>query len=114
MVLLGVGQGSGFALSLILVVLRTRDAHDAAELSGISQTVGYLLAGLGPLLFGVLYEVSGSWSLPLAVLLVTAGCQFVVGLGAARPRVVGRGASVERSDGGGAAGRLRRPRGRPR
>lgn len=114
MVLLGVGQGSGFALSLIFVVLRTRNAHDAAELAGISQTVGYLLAGLGPLLFGVLYEVSGSWSVPLVVLLVAAGCQLVVGLGAAGPRVVGRGSSVESSGGGFTAVRGGCPSGRLR
>jgi CP family cyanate transporter-like MFS transporter len=113
MVLLGVGQGGAFALSLILVVLRTRDANDAAALSGITQTVGYLLAGLGPLLLGVLHEASGSWSLPLAVLLVAAGCQVLIGLGAARPRVVGRRAPAECPPGGGAVGRFRRPS-RPR
>ena len=60
-VLLGIGQGGNFAVALTIIVLRSRDAHVAAHLSGMAQSVGYTLAAMGPLGVGVLHEWSGGW-----------------------------------------------------
>jgi CP family cyanate transporter-like MFS transporter len=57
----GIGQGGMFALALMLIVLRSPDSHVAAHLSSMSQTVGYILASLGPLLIGLLYQWTGSF-----------------------------------------------------
>jgi MFS transporter, CP family, cyanate transporter len=79
MVVLGVGQGAGISLGLTLFVLRTRSAPMSAELSGMAQTVGYLIAALGPLSVGILHGLEGSWTgglvelLAVSVLLVVAG-----------------------------------------
>jgi CP family cyanate transporter-like MFS transporter len=69
MVLLGVAQGAGISLALTLFVVRTRSAPIAAELSGMVQTVGYLVAALGPLTVGALHGATGGWSAPLVELL---------------------------------------------
>ncbi|MGW5419931.1 CynX/NimT family MFS transporter [Streptomyces sp. NPDC003943] len=86
--LLGVGQGGAVGLALTLIVLRTGDAATAARLSGMAQTVGYLMAAAGPLAAGALHQASGSWTLPLAVVLGVCATALAVGLLAARNRTV--------------------------
>lgn len=87
--LLGIGQGGAFAVALILVVLRSRGPADTAGLSAQAQSVGYVLAAAGPLLVGAVHDRTGSWTLPLLLLLVLLVPQAVAGLLAGRPRHVG-------------------------
>jgi CP family cyanate transporter-like MFS transporter len=70
-VLQGIGQGGLIAVAMTVIVLRTRDAHVAAHLSGMAQCVGYLLAAIGPLVVGLIRGWTGSfaWSAVLFVLL---------------------------------------------
>jgi CP family cyanate transporter-like MFS transporter len=82
--LLGLGQGASISLALTLFALRTADAREAAALSGMAQSIGYLLAASGPFLFGVLHDLTRSWSLPLAMLFAVAVGQLFAGLGAGR------------------------------
>jgi len=67
----GVGQGGLIAVALTVIVLRARDSHVAAQLSGMAQCVGYLLAAAGPLLVGLIHGWTGgfAWSAVLFVLL---------------------------------------------
>lgn len=83
-ILLGLGQGSCISLALTLFALRAPDAGRAAELSSMAQSVGYLLAAAGPPLFGLLSDLSGSWSVPLLALLAAAVALAASGLGAGR------------------------------
>ncbi len=83
-VLLGLGQGACFSLALTLFALRAPDPEHAAALSGMAQSVGYLLAAVGPFLFGVLRDATHSWTVPLALLLAVVVSLLVTGLGAAR------------------------------
>lgn len=85
---LGVGQGGAVGLALTLIVLRSGDAVTAARLSGMAQTVGYLLAAAGPLAAGVLHQATGSWTLPICVVLGVCAAALTVGLFAARDRTV--------------------------
>ncbi|MFE2379699.1 CynX/NimT family MFS transporter [Streptomyces sp. NPDC059398] len=85
---LGVGQGGAVGLALTLIVLRSGDAQTAARLSGMAQTVGYLLAAVGPLTAGAVYQATGSWTLPIALVLGVCAVALVVGLFAARDRRV--------------------------
>ncbi len=74
--IMGLAQGGGFALAILLILMRAGDSSTAARLSGMAQGVGYTMAAFGPLLVGVLHDRSGDWS--------GAGWLFVVaGLGAA-------------------------------
>lgn len=70
-VLQGIGQGGLIAVAMTVIVLRTRDPHMAAHLSGMAQCVGYLLAAIGPLIVGLIRGWTGSfgWSAVLIVLL---------------------------------------------
>ncbi len=83
-VLLGLGQGACFSLALTFFALRAPDPGHAATLSGMAQSVGYLLAAPGPFLFGVLRDATHAWAVPLGLLVAVAACLLITGLGAAR------------------------------
>ena len=68
----GLAAGACFSQSMALFALRTRDAHDAAELSGLAQSVGYLIAAAGPAIAGLLFDLSGSWT-PALILMILLG-----------------------------------------
>lgn len=88
--ILGVGQGGTFSMALTLLALRAPDAESAAELSGMAQGVGYVLAACGPLLVGLLHDWSGGWQI-VGVLLALIGVGAIIaGLGAGRDRLVGQ------------------------
>ncbi|MFS0828429.1 CynX/NimT family MFS transporter [Pseudomonas phoenicis] len=61
-VLLGLGQGGTFALALTLIVLRSKDAHVASNLSSMSQGVGYTLASMGPFAVGLVHDFTDGWA----------------------------------------------------
>ena len=86
--LIGLGQGGCFALGLNLFVLRTRRVADTARVSAMAQSVGYTLCAVGPLLVGVLHDATGSWTVPLVLLLALLVPQLVTGALAGRDRTV--------------------------
>ncbi len=71
-VLQGIGQGGLIAVAMTTIVLRSRDPHVAAHLSGMAQCVGYLLAAIGPLIVGLIRSWTGSFAW-CAVLFVALG-----------------------------------------
>lgn len=85
--LVGLGPLS-FPLSLALIGLRTRTPAAAAGLSGFSQAVGYSIGALGPLVIGILHDATGSWTVPLIVLMVAALPAGFAAIVLARPRFV--------------------------
>jgi CP family cyanate transporter-like MFS transporter len=78
MILFGLGTGAGIIVGLSLVSLRASNVQQAAELSGMAQSVGYFLAAIGPLLTGSLHDIFGKWdiSLMLCALLCVAMALF--------------------------------------
>jgi MFS transporter, CP family, cyanate transporter len=93
-VMLGIGQNAMFPLALTLLVLRGGPVASTAALSTMVQTVGYLLAAAGPLVIGVVHDISGSWTPALIVLLALLVPQTIIGLEAARNRTVTPAARV--------------------
>nr|WP_314483243.1 MFS transporter [uncultured Pseudomonas sp.] len=83
-VLLGLGQGGTFALALTLIVLRSKDAHVAANLSSMAQGVGYTLASMGPFAVGLVHDMTGGWSALGWVFAVLGAGAILFGLGAGR------------------------------
>nr|WP_209864333.1 MFS transporter [Paenibacillus shirakamiensis] len=88
MILIGVAGGCSFSLVIILFSLRTRTTEQAAELSGMAQSFGYLLAAAGPPLFGLIHDMTGSWTAPLILLVVISCIILLCGLSAGRNRVI--------------------------
>jgi CP family cyanate transporter-like MFS transporter len=87
-VILGLGQGSVFAVALMLIVLRTGDPETAAALSGMAQSVGYTLAAMGPFATGLIKQLTGSWDAVQLLFLALAAACLLAGLGAGRDRVI--------------------------
>lgn len=82
-VLIGIGT-SIFPLVLTMIGMRARTSGGTAALSGFTQSVGYLIAAIGPFLTGWLYGVSGGWTVPLLVLIAFLVPQLVAGLRVSR------------------------------
>ena len=83
-VLLGLGQGGTFALALTLIVLRSKDAHVAANLSSMAQGVGYTLASMGPFAVGLVHDITGGWQAVGWIFAVLGIGAIGFGLGAGR------------------------------
>ncbi|MED7788747.1 MFS transporter [Francisella sp. 19X1-34] len=66
-ILLGIGIGGTFMVSLILIGVRTSNAQIAAILSGKSQSIAYILAAAGPIVTGLYHQITSSWKLPLII-----------------------------------------------
>ncbi|WP_460064120.1 CynX/NimT family MFS transporter [Streptomyces sp. YKOK-I1] len=86
-VLLGVAN-CAFPLALTMVGMRARTGAGVAQLSAFAQSTGYLISIPGPLLVGVLYQHSGGWGLPLALMAALMLPQMAVGVLAGRPGTV--------------------------
>ena len=85
---LGISQGSCLGLAIFFMMARAPNPGVAASLSAFSQSVGYLVASVGPLEVGLLHTATGSWDIPVGLLLVLSACELAVGLLAARPLVL--------------------------
>jgi CP family cyanate transporter-like MFS transporter len=83
-VCIGIAVGSSISLALAFFGLRTQNAGQAAELSGMAQSIGYLLAAVGPILFGYLHDLTHAWTLPLLIMVIACLLLLSVGLGAGR------------------------------
>jgi CP family cyanate transporter-like MFS transporter len=87
--ILGIGTGATFPVALLLVVVRSPDAATAVRLSAMAQGTGYVIAAIGPLALGLVRSISGSWTIPLLLVLGVLALEIPAGLGAARTRLVG-------------------------
>lgn len=86
-VLLGVSN-CAFPLALTMIGMRSRTGAGVVRLSAFAQSVGYLISIPGPLLVGVLYQHSGGWGLPIALMGGLMVPQMIIGTLAGRDRTV--------------------------
>ena len=87
MLLIGLGPVL-FPVCLVLINSRTRTHGGSVALSGFAQGIGYTLGALGPLLVGVLHDLTGGWTAPLAFLLATALAAIFSAIALRSPRYV--------------------------
>ncbi|MFF9471025.1 CynX/NimT family MFS transporter [Streptomyces roseolus] len=86
-VLLGVSN-CAFPLALTMIGMRSRTGAGVVRLSAFAQSVGYLISIPGPLLVGVLYQHSGGWGVPIALMAGLMIPQMIVGTLAGRDRTI--------------------------
>lgn len=74
--IIGVGSGASLSIAYTLISLRTAEDLTTAKLSGMVQSAGYVLAALGPLVFGVSLDVFDNWNILIWFLLAMT-VQFI-------------------------------------
>lgn len=74
-VLAGISSGSSLVYALTRISLAARTSAGATRLSGMAQSLGYLLAAAGPVTAGWLRDTTGSWTPALLLLVGLAAAQ---------------------------------------
>ncbi len=77
-----------FPLNLALFNIRTRSQETLLRISGFAQGFGYLAAAMGPLVIGVLHELTGTWTSSLWFLFLTAIPAMLAGRVIARQKTI--------------------------
>lgn len=85
---IGLGLGASLSIVYTLISLRTAEDRTTAKLSGMVQSSGYVLAALGPMLFGISLDFFNNWNL-LIYFMIFFSFQFLLfGLPAGRDRKI--------------------------
>lgn len=79
-IILGSATTASFALAMTLFNLKTSTPQETADLSGMAQSFGYLIAAIGPIAFGTLHVLLGGWNLLMGILLIIALLTIVTAL----------------------------------
>lgn len=87
-ILIGIALGGYFPLALSYIGLRARSARQAAELSGMAQSIGYILAAVGPMFIGYLYDFAHVWTVPLMTMIIISLLVMVFGMSSGRDQYV--------------------------
>ncbi|MEU2025396.1 CynX/NimT family MFS transporter [Streptomyces sp. NPDC016469] len=85
--LLGISN-CAFPLALTMIGMRARSGAGVVRLSAFAQSTGYLISIPGPLLVGVLYQHSGGWGVPIALMAALMVPQMAMGILAGRDRTI--------------------------
>ncbi|RAT12406.1 MFS transporter [Lonsdalea populi] len=88
LILAGIGAGMSMVTCLTLFGLRAREHHQAGQLSGKAQCIGYLIGALGPCLAGILHGHTQTWNSTLLCLLLVSLAQAYFAWQAGRNRFV--------------------------
>jgi CP family cyanate transporter-like MFS transporter len=86
-VTLGLGGGACLVLALAFLGLRTPDPAAAGALSAMAQSIGYLVAAVGPVAFGLLHTDGSGWQAPIVLMCAAAAGQVIVAIAAGRGTV---------------------------
>jgi CP family cyanate transporter-like MFS transporter len=87
-VCLGLSNGLSFSLSILFFSLRTKSSANAIKISGMAQSIGYLIAAFGPAVFGKLHDCDTSWKWSFYFLAFSVILMFYFGMQAARRKFV--------------------------
>ena len=87
-VIAGLAMGACFSLCMTFFSIRAHTSEGSISLSGFGQSVGYLIAAIGPFLIGYLYDATGSWNSGVVALIIMSILIFIFGYPAAKNKVV--------------------------
>lgn len=84
----GFGSGLAFNMAVIFFTEKTTNPVQTADISGMAQSAGYLLAAIGPVLFGFLENTIGSWNPIILILVIMSMLLTVSGILIARHKPI--------------------------
>jgi CP family cyanate transporter-like MFS transporter len=86
----GAAQGGGITIVFVLVVQLAMSGTHARRLSAMVQGVGYALGATAAFLIGAVHDATGTWTLPIGVLLISTlvftGAGLTAAIRASGPR----------------------------
>ena len=85
MILMGLGAGGALVLAITLFSLRVETTEQSVALSGMAQSVGYLVAAVIPIVVGFIHDLTQGWTLILLLMMSLAVLQIAMGFAAGRP-----------------------------
>ncbi|MBC6366394.1 MFS transporter [Algoriphagus sp. AK58] len=85
---IGIGSGASLSIAYTLISMRTAEDLTTAKLSGMVQSAGYVLAALGPLVFGISLDLFDDWNILIWFLLAMTGQFIAFGWPAGRDRKI--------------------------
>lgn len=71
------GGGASFAWVVAIIAIVSKDSKEATRLSGMAQSIGYLMAAVAPTLAGVLFDIQGSW-IPVMVMVIAMSLLIMI------------------------------------
>jgi CP family cyanate transporter-like MFS transporter len=86
--LVGLSMGSSISLAYMLIGLRTTAEKTTASLSGMAQSTGYYLAALGPVLFGIAFDIFHNWNFLIYLMLICSVLFTYFGVKSGRARTI--------------------------
>ncbi|MGU9937636.1 CynX/NimT family MFS transporter [Empedobacter brevis] len=84
-ILIGIAGGFAFSLSILFFSLRSKTMTGTIKISGMAQSIGYLIAAFGPPIFGKLYDVDSTWNYSLYFLFLCIILMTFFGRNATKP-----------------------------
>lgn len=84
-ILIGIAGGFAFSLSILFFSLRSKTMAGTIKISGMAQSIGYLIAAFGPPIFGKLYDVDSTWNYSLYFLFLCIILMTFFGKNATKP-----------------------------
>lgn len=86
--IIGIGSGASLSIAYTLISLRSAEDLTTAKLSGMVQSAGYILAALGPLVFGISLDLFDNWNILIWFLLAMTVQFIAFGLPAGRDKKI--------------------------
>lgn len=74
------GIGSALGFSFTFASLRVENAQQSAALSGMGQTMGFVVAAFAPTIMGFMYDISNSWTMPFILLISCSVMWLILGI----------------------------------
>ena len=87
--LCGLCGGACITYPSMLFGLRTKTSGDSSSVSGIAQSVGYLVAAVGPVAVGAMHDAASDWGPGILFLVCVAASLVVLGYLIGRDVVIG-------------------------
>lgn len=87
-ILCGIGSGAAISLAMAFMALRAADSAQASSLSGMSQSIGYLLAAPATTIMGCIFDLTQTWTVPILLLIIVTFIWLLVGTRAARDKKI--------------------------
>lgn len=78
--LTGFGSGIAFNEAIYFFTNKTTNPYQTAEVSGMAQSAGYLLAAIGPVIFGFLHELAGTWAITMVIMALLSAVLVTTGI----------------------------------